>query len=127
MAVSSVRHGQRLLQLEGGISCPLKTGQGLGFGVLNVFRGLAVLSSTKRLGHLPGVRVARLVCHPFPPDFPPYSHLAPDFCTVLSGRAPAWLLTRAACTGRFSVPAFPSHCDGASAASALQLLAQRRD
>lgn len=132
MAVSSGRHGQSLLQLEGGINCPLKAGQGFGIWVLTIFRGLAALSSTNQLCHLPWVGVARLVCHPFPQNFPSYSRIFPDFCTVLSGRAPAWLLARGTCAVRFLCtslfkPLWGDPCDGASSVSALWLLVQKRD
>lgn len=39
MAVSSGRHGQRLLQLEGGTNCPLKTGQGFGIWGFDCIQG----------------------------------------------------------------------------------------
>lgn len=114
-AVSGVGRGCSSLKV--GLIVLWRQGRGLGFGDLTVFRGLAVLSSTNHLCHLPGVRVARLVCHPFPQNSPPFSHLAPALCTVLSGRAPAWLLTRGTCTVGFLCsslfqPQWGDPCDG---------------
>lgn len=132
MAVSSVRHGQRLFQFEGGINCCLKTGQGFGIWCFGCLQGFRCTQQHQPPLSFAWGKSSKVVCCSFPQNFPPYSHPASAFCTVLFGRAPAWLLTRGTCAVGFLCtslfqPLWGDPCDGASAVSALWLLVQKRD
>lgn len=86
-------------------------GRGLGFGVLTIFRGLAALSSTNHLYHLPGVGAARLVCHPSPKIFL-LTLVFPQIsaqCSLEELQLGSWPEEPA--QSGFSVPAFSSPCE----------------
>lgn len=130
MAVSSGR-GCSSLKV-GLISCPLNTGQGFGIWGFDPIQGFGCTQQHQPPLSFAWGRSSKVGLSPFPQNFPSYSRISPDFCTVLSGRAPAWLLTRGTCAVRFLCtslfkPLWGDPCDGSSSVSALWLLLQKRD